>query len=567
VKQAVLRAVGTAPPSLDLVNIAPGEAVLIELGDKATLDAVISRECGRPALRGDRCAPVVTVSASRRVRESRDHAEKTLRSLLDLVRALGSLDGPKHLVFLTGSLIELPALLPAIREVSEAAAAARVHVHAVPLPKAYGFQSAQARTSNASEWISGADPASAAGTLALSTGGFSSTFLAPRAAFDRLERELSAAYLLAFEPGPGDRDGKSHAIDVTIGLPNTKVRSRRQFRVIAPEAVASTSAAATPASPTPGIREAAPATSRAAELPRVGASSSAAPDPVLTEFMGRVGAYIEQFEREFSSVVAEEHYVQIAKPWTGPPTSFEDEPALLWEREAAKQSRSRIRISRRIRSDVLLVQSADDLWVSYRDVFEVDGKPVRNRDERVRQLFLSASGGRAELRRINSESSRYNIGVGVRTVNTPTFALLYLHSRRQSRVRFVHKGTEVIDGHACTVIEYRESQRPALVSTTKGESVLGEGRFWAEPETGRVRRIESTLALTAASKAVLQVTFGEEPGINVLVPTTMWEWYTGAPARLLNPLMGFGTGNAYIEALARYSNLRRFRVETVERIK
>jgi hypothetical protein len=283
--------------------------------------------------------------------------------------------------------------------------------------------------------------------------------------------------------------------------------------------------------------------------------------------MARVAGYVQRFEQEFGSVVAEERYVQIAKPFSSPPKSFEEEPALLWDLEDARRSRNPIIVSRRLLSDVLLVQSSDDLWVSYRDVFEVDGKPLRDRDDRVRRLFLSPGNGRAALRRINSESSRYNIGTGVRTVNTPTFALLYVHPRMQSRMRFQFKGKEAINGHACMVIEYREVRRPALVSSTKGQSILGQGWFCAEEATGRVRRIESTLQ-GAASRAVVQVTFGEEPDIDVLVPKTMWEWYTGTLGRLLNRNENVGyAGESYIEALARYSNFRRFRVETTEKIK
>ena len=58
-------------------------------------------------------------------------------------------------------------------------------------------------------------------------------------------------------------------------------------------------------------------------------------------------------------------------------------------------------------------------------------------------------------------------------------------------------------------------------------------------------------------RQAVRVTFGEHPGMDVLVPREMWEWYERAPI--------VGQGNdLMIEALATYSNVRRFTVSTSE---
>ena len=50
-------------------------------------------------------------------------------------------------------------------------------------------------------------------------------------AFERIARETSASYLVAFEPAPDDRDGKAHNVSITVARPGVHVRARRQFTV------------------------------------------------------------------------------------------------------------------------------------------------------------------------------------------------------------------------------------------------------------------------------------------------------------------------------------------------
>jgi len=45
-------------------------------------------------------------------------------------------------------------------------------------------------------------------------------------AFQRVFRELAGYYMLGLEPDPGDRDGRSHTVKVTVGRPKVTVRAR-----------------------------------------------------------------------------------------------------------------------------------------------------------------------------------------------------------------------------------------------------------------------------------------------------------------------------------------------------
>ena len=49
--------------------------------------------------------------------------------------------------------------------------------------------------------------------------------------FDRIRQEMAGHYLLAFEPLPGDRDGRVHQIAVSLRRGAGEVRARRAFRI------------------------------------------------------------------------------------------------------------------------------------------------------------------------------------------------------------------------------------------------------------------------------------------------------------------------------------------------
>jgi hypothetical protein len=100
------------------------------------------------------------------------------------------------------------------------------------------------------------------------------------------------------------------------------------------------------------------------ELLQTAVVSTQSPD--LEALRVRVGAAVRRFVSEFRNVVTEEEYEQ---------------------RFAVGTRR------RRLKSDYLLVSypGSQDVLMVFRDVREVDGKPVRDKDERITKLFCSRS--------------------------------------------------------------------------------------------------------------------------------------------------------------------------------
>ena len=135
-------------------------------------------------------------------------------------------------------------------------------------------------------------------------------------------------------------------------------------------------------------------------------------------------------------------------------------------------------------SDFLLVQVPGQGWLPFRDVFERDGKQVRNREERLAALFLSGSRSALDqARAIMDEGARYNIGNVSRNINVPTLPLPFLTSLHKGRFAFKIGKRE--DGDPGEVIEFRETARPTFVTTAAIATCLSTGGSGWTRGTGR----------------------------------------------------------------------------------
>jgi hypothetical protein len=251
--------------------------------------------------------------------------------------------------------------------------------------------------------------------------------------------------------------------------------------------------------------------------------------------LDRVSAYVETFQTEFGSVVAEERYEQRIRRSLG-----------------ATSSSSNARLGETVlRSDFLLVLVPGEGWLPFRDVFERDGEKVRDREDRLSSLFLNGSSRSAfeQAKRIMDEGARYNIGDVQRNINQPTLALGF--ASRQHRVRFdFEEGAREADG---TVLAFKEMLRPTFVSTTNGRDLPVRGKFWVDAETGVIRRSELE-AVDTGLNARITVTYQHDATLGMWVPARMDERYR----RGRDPVEVIGT--------ATYSRFRRFQVSTKEDI-
>jgi len=254
------------------------------------------------------------------------------------------------------------------------------------------------------------------------------------------------------------------------------------------------------------------------------ACSLQAREPTLDEVLARAGRYVTEFEHQLSGIVAEEQYGQEVRRFGRGPGRLVNP----------------MRID--LRSDLLLVRGAPAAaWVQFRDVFEVDGSPVRDRTERLTELFAGSLPSRdAQIRQILAESSRYNIGDIERNINVPLLALQFLEPANQPRFRFrrtaERQPTTVAEPSGADgafrvsvemwAIQYEERQKPTIIRTTTRKDLPSRGRFWIDPATGQVLMSE-LVAEDRAVRATIDVSYQSEPLVGMLVPAEMRERYEG----------------------------------------
>ncbi len=278
-------------------------------------------------------------------------------------------------------------------------------------------------------------------------------------------------------------------------------------------------------------------TAEAPGPPTVPPAPPAPPPASLTppqELLPRMRAYVGEYEKVLAGIVAEEHYVQTYS-----------------QRIAAYPVPPRIS-RRELRSEMGFAWfPTPGTWFGFRDVVEADGKPVKDRQQRLEQLFVDRKFPSAEqLERVAASSARFNLGPARRNFNVPTLALLVASPANQGRFAFELRGYDVIDGVRVALIAFSETGSPTLI-TRDGHDWRSRGLLWVEPDAGRIWRTD--IQLSDRDIEMRQTTwFTRDERLDLMVPSRMRELYDYLER-----------SDEYVEAVADYSNVRRFRVETI----
>lgn len=276
-----------------------------------------------------------------------------------------------------------------------------------------------------------------------------------------------------------------------------------------------------------------------------------AQDPTLDVVLAHAADYVSRYQQQLRGLVAEETYRQnvmltAAGRNIGPGAR-------------ARQTRE----GRELKSDLLLVKLGDEnFWMQFRDVFEVDRKPVRDRDQRLYKLFVeSKTDARAQAESIQQESARYNLGPLMRTINVPIMALLFFERSVQPRIKFeqgkagnVRRFEGLADAGSIWMIEYRETQKGTMVKGANNRDIPSHGRVWLDSTNGRVLQTE-LISEDTDLRADINVTYKVEPGLDLLVPGEMREIYV------------IRRNDTRIDGRASYGKFRQFTVSTTEKPK
>lgn len=263
--------------------------------------------------------------------------------------------------------------------------------------------------------------------------------------------------------------------------------------------------------------------------------------PRVEELLGRAGLYVTDFVQRFTSIVAEERFVQDARRVSVPSGKKGNGKAL---------SAQDVAVHRELVSDYLLVKGSEDGgWHSFRDVIEVDGRAVADRTDRLTELFLKPSDGAlARAAEVDRESTKHNLGDPVRTINNPLLVLGFLQRQYQGRFKFSLRGQDPELGPDVWVVEYREQARPTLLRRFPDGDLPARGHAWIEGQTGRIVRTE--LAVSDNDEIITSFRFDER--LRIALPVEMRESYW--------------SGGEYVVGTARYGRFRQFGVQTIETV-
>jgi len=282
------------------------------------------------------------------------------------------------------------------------------------------------------------------------------------------------------------------------------------------------------------------------------AQETAAPaPPPLAQVLSKAADYIQLYASHLSGLVMEEAYVQNVEQLNrfGYRTNTRGGPS-----------------HRQLRSDLLLVRpEGSEAWMQFRDVFEVDGKALRDRNDRLAKLFLQPSKSTKEqAEKIVRESARYNIGEIERTINLPMLAMTILDRRAQPNFQFrmadgsdqpsLPKSPAFAERPAAVVVEFNESTIRTMITTPQGKNLRSHGRFWFAMPDAEVLMTELAVDDYTLS-AKIHVAYARKPGLVSPVPVEMHEVY-------LNRL----NNSTKVEGTATYSNFRQFEVKVDEQI-
>jgi hypothetical protein len=270
----------------------------------------------------------------------------------------------------------------------------------------------------------------------------------------------------------------------------------------------------------------------------------------LESLLTKATWYVLEFVDKLSSVVAEEHYIQDSSVMLAtvpiPGIGGRGAPAMSSPRRSARH--------RELKSDFLIVKSPGDAWQPFRDVFEVDHIPMRDREERLAKLFLNQrtdAEAQQRAKAIADESARYNLGAVQRTINNPVFALIFLQPDAREHFKFSFGKPDRRMGDNIRVVEYVEDMRPTLIVGLPGQDMPAYGRFWIDNDTGRVVKAEVRVDQKGI-KANLTTVFRVDERLGIDVPSEMHEDYE--------------LENSHVTGTATYSRYRRFEVNATEEL-
>jgi hypothetical protein len=268
--------------------------------------------------------------------------------------------------------------------------------------------------------------------------------------------------------------------------------------------------------------------------------ASAAPEaqnrPALPDVLKAAADYTVKYAQQISAIVGEEQYTQ------------------------HDTSSGQLRGSRRLKADFAIVGLDGGQVVSFRDVYELDGTALRERQERLAPLFgTPADSAKLEqAQELSTESVRQYLSPNLRVLDQPLVPLEFIRAENQPRFQFKLDNVRKMDGKDVAIVRYTETGAERFIKSPTNTPVTG--RLWIEAQTGAVRETELSFSgkdfnLRAAVK------YKNDAQLGLWLPSEMTQTSdirAAGDGGISNMGAGGGLGvRESLEARAYYSNFRK----------
>jgi VWFA-related protein len=242
VRAQLERLAGAAPGFVSATasgQVGVAEALAYDRGDTSLWKEIVARECpltldsdpSNPANAAKVCADNIATDLTNLAQQVRQHTQNAMMALQRLVIDLSRLPRPKTVLLLSEG-IYLDRSLSEVSWVAGQAAASRVSLYGIVLDDTFADIDTSQRRASPTRMDDRQLRLDGLHVLTgLARGAAYEVAAGADSAFDRVSRELTGYYLVAFEPLPTERDGKKHDISVKVRRSGVEVRARREFTV------------------------------------------------------------------------------------------------------------------------------------------------------------------------------------------------------------------------------------------------------------------------------------------------------------------------------------------------
>ena len=241
-RKTLERLTGIGDPMAQQLNLGVSEALEIAEGSRSRLADAVLRECGRSLTEyvnlaraaddagggRDACPEQVEQESRAMAQYAHMQANVSISALQALVARLKDLPGPKTVVLVSEGMVVDPRRVD-LSQLAAAAQAARVTIYGLQL-EIPTFEAAQDRVSPTAQRDLSVRHDGVARVAGAARGAVFRQVGTDPKPFERITRELTGYYLLAFEARDTDRDGRPHRIRVSLaGGRRGQLRARTGF--------------------------------------------------------------------------------------------------------------------------------------------------------------------------------------------------------------------------------------------------------------------------------------------------------------------------------------------------